>query len=107
MLTWLFLRLTTPFLSMSVFRFLPDFRMSSSQEQRIRITNLGLDDAQITGSVEQAGIPAFPVRQKLLNPLTKIHRLNVYEAVSRDNDTSAGNRFKIVIGRLPILPTFD
>jgi len=70
---------------MRVFRALPDFRMAARQEQGIGIADLGLDDAEIAGSVEQAGVPAFPVGQLGLDFVAKSHERNVTERSWQDN----------------------
>ena len=71
---------------MRIFRLLPHFGMSARQEQRIRVANFGLDQAQIVGCIEQAGIPAFPVWQQYFDLFSQIHCCNVYELNVADND---------------------
>ena len=64
--------------------------MAAVQKQRVRITDLCADYAEITGSIEQAGIPAIPVRQQLFDLFAKVHRANVYDARNRYNDALPG-----------------
>jgi len=95
-----FLRLAAPFFAMCVFRTLPHFCMARGQQERIRIADFGLDQAQVAGGIEQAGIPAFPVGQQLFDLITETHRSNVYERSDRYNDTAAGKSEAFVICRL-------
>lgn len=52
---------------MGVLCLLQDPPVPPRQEQRIRIAYLGPDNAEIARRIEQAGIPLFPVRQKLFD----------------------------------------
>ena len=71
---------------MCVLCLLPDFLVATRQEQRIGIANLGLDEAEVARSIEQTGIPAFPVRQQFLDLIAKTHGPTVAEPAPRDND---------------------
>jgi hypothetical protein len=75
---------------MSVCSALAYLGMPPGQEEGVRVADFCLDNTKITGSIEQAGIPAFPVRQQFFNPITKCHRINVYDDNGRDNDRAAG-----------------
>ena len=82
----LFLRVAAPFFAVSILCSLPNFGMSVRQEQRIRVANVGPDQAEVAGRIEQAGIPAFPIWQHDLNLFAQIHWLNVYEPDGQNND---------------------
>ena len=60
-------RFAAPFFAMGVLCLLYDPPVPPRQEQRIRIAYLGADNAEIARRIEQAGIPLFPVRQKLFD----------------------------------------
>ena len=60
-------RFAAPFFAMGVLCLLYDPPVPPRQEQRIRIAYLGSDNAEIARRIEQAGIPLFPVRQKLFD----------------------------------------
>jgi hypothetical protein len=62
--------------------------MTTRQQEGIRIADVGPDDAEIARGVEQAGIPAFPVRQSSLDFVTKSHECNVTEHPGQDNNGS-------------------
>jgi len=73
---------------MCVLCLLPDFLVATRQEQRIGIANLGLDEAEVARSIEQTGLPAFPVRQSCLDFVPKSHGRNVTERPGHDNEKS-------------------
>ena len=60
-------RFAAPFFAMGVLCLLHDSPVPLRQEQRIRIAHLRPDNAEIARRVEQAGVPLFPVRQKLFD----------------------------------------
>ena len=65
---------------------LPDLLVPSGQQQGSGIADMGLDQAKIAGCIEQAGIPAFPVRQQFFDLIAKTHGPTVAEPAPRDND---------------------
>ena len=60
--------------------------MAACQQEGVGIADLGLDKPKITGRIEQAGIPAFPVWQQFFDLIAKIHARNVTERYRRDNE---------------------
>ena len=71
---------------MRVLGSLTDLLVPAGQQQRTGIADLCLDQAQIAGRIEEAGIPAFPVRQQFLYLIPKTHGPTVAEPAPRDND---------------------
>ena len=60
-----------PLLTVRVFCALSYFCVSAGKQQGMRIADLGLDNAEVAGRVEEAGIPALPVGQQLFNLVAK------------------------------------
>ena len=77
----------TPLLAMCIFGLLAHFLVTAGQQQRIWIADFGLDNPKVVRSIEKAGVPAFPIRQKRFNLVTKTHVSNVTEQRRADNDT--------------------
>ena len=80
------LGLTAPFFAMCFFGSLANLVMAAREQQRTGVANLGLDDAEVAGCVEQARIPPFPVRQQGFDFFAKAHGRNVTERPGQDND---------------------
>ena len=81
----LFLRFAAPLLAVGILGALTNLRVASRQQQRVWIADLGLDKAQVARSIEQTGIPTFPVGQQLFDLVAKCHERNVTEPCARDN----------------------
>jgi len=47
--------------------------MAIRQQQRGWVADASTDDAEVHGGVEQAGIPALPLRKDRVHPLLKRH----------------------------------
>ena len=65
---------------------LDDLLVPPRQQQGTRVADLGLDQAEITGGIEQAGVPAFPVRQQFFDLIAECYGPTVAEAATGDND---------------------
>ena len=52
----------------------------------IPVADPRLDQAEIAGRIEQAGIPTLPIRQQGFDFLAKAHGRNVTERPGQDND---------------------
>ena len=73
---------------MRLFGALLNLPVAPREVKGIGVADLGLDNAEIRRGIEQARIPAFPIRQQLLDFLAKTHRRNVTERLRPDNDRS-------------------
>jgi len=71
---------------MRIFCTLANLRMATRQQEGIGVADFGLDNAKVAGGIEQARIPAFPVRQLGLDFVAKSHGRNVTECPWQDND---------------------
>lgn len=71
---------------MCIFGPLANPGVTASQQQGIRVADFRPNQAEITGRIEQARIPPFPVRQKRFDLLAKTHPGNVTEATAADNE---------------------
>ena len=64
---------------------LPDLRVPSGQQQTTRLTDFRFDESEITGGIEQARIPPFPVGQQQFDLVAQTHCRNVTEPKAGDN----------------------
>jgi len=62
--------------------------MATRQQERVGVADFCFDNTEIACSIEQAGIPALPVRQSSLDFVAKSHERNVTERPSQDNGTA-------------------
>jgi len=83
---------------MRIFGSLTNLLVTPGQQQGAGIADLGLDQAEIAGCIEQAGIPAFPVRQQFFDLIPKAHGPTVAEPAPRDNDVDPNLRATVRSG---------
>ena len=81
----LVLRLAAPLLPVGIFCLLDDALVPARQQQGIGVAYFSLDQAEVTGRIKQAGVPTFPVGEKLFDFVSQAHRPNVTETTRPDN----------------------